>query len=138
MRRLRALALALLLPMCAATPLPAHGETEPYASAGNVTWSDTSLGCPQPGQVYAQVLTPGYRITLYAPTLIYEYHVAAVSGRVVLCGVTPNPGYRTIEQSRTELCAASARMPYWCLYASNQTIAAEYRRLNPAAAPPAT
>lgn len=26
------------------------------------TWSDSSLGCPEAGQAYAQVLTPGYRI----------------------------------------------------------------------------
>ena len=25
-----------------------------------VIWSDSSIGCPQPGMMYAQVLTPGY------------------------------------------------------------------------------
>ncbi len=29
-----------------------------------VEWSDSSLGCPQPGMMYMQVITPGYRITL--------------------------------------------------------------------------
>ncbi len=29
-----------------------------------VTWPDSSLGCPQPGIQYLQVLTPGYRIEL--------------------------------------------------------------------------
>jgi hypothetical protein len=39
-----------------------------------VTWPDSSLGCPQPGMVYAQVLTPGYLILLEADGKIYEYH----------------------------------------------------------------
>jgi len=31
-------------------------------SAEQVTWPDTSLGCPQPDMMYAQVLTPGWRV----------------------------------------------------------------------------
>ena len=27
-------------------------------------WSDTSLGCPQPGMMYAQVITPGFRVRM--------------------------------------------------------------------------
>ena len=29
-----------------------------------VTWPDSSLGCPEPGQLYLQVLTPGYRVVV--------------------------------------------------------------------------
>lgn len=29
-----------------------------------VTWNDGSLGCPQPGQMYIQVIIPGYRVAL--------------------------------------------------------------------------
>lgn len=29
-----------------------------------VTWPDSSLGCPEPGQMYLQVLTPGYRVVV--------------------------------------------------------------------------
>lgn len=29
-----------------------------------VNWPDTSIGCPQPGVAYGQVITPGYKITL--------------------------------------------------------------------------
>lgn len=29
-----------------------------------VDWPDAGLGCPQPGQMYASVITPGYRIAL--------------------------------------------------------------------------
>lgn len=39
-----------------------------------VSWPDTSLGCPQPGLSYAQVITPGYRIVLEAKGEQYPYH----------------------------------------------------------------
>ena len=37
-------------------------------------WSDTSLGCPQPGMTYPQVITPGYRVTLVVGSTLYTYH----------------------------------------------------------------
>lgn len=39
-----------------------------------VNWPDTSLGCPQPGMMYAQVITPGYRILLSYGGQTYQYH----------------------------------------------------------------
>jgi hypothetical protein len=39
-----------------------------------VEWNDASLGCPQPGFMYAQVITPGYKIILEAQGQQYEYH----------------------------------------------------------------
>lgn len=39
-----------------------------------VTWPDASLGNPQPGMFYAQVLTPGYRVIFEAAGQRYEYH----------------------------------------------------------------
>jgi hypothetical protein len=39
-----------------------------------VEWSDGSLGCPQPGANYLQVITPGYLIMLEAQGKRYEYH----------------------------------------------------------------
>lgn len=39
-----------------------------------VDWPDTSLGNPQPGMVYAQVVTPGYRLLFQAEGQTYEYH----------------------------------------------------------------
>jgi hypothetical protein len=39
-----------------------------------VVWPDSSLGCPQPGMVYTQVLAPGYLILLEANDTMYEYH----------------------------------------------------------------
>jgi hypothetical protein len=48
-----------------------------------VEWPDTSLGCPRPGLMYAQVITPGYLIVLGANNREYEYH--SDSRRVFLC-----------------------------------------------------
>jgi hypothetical protein len=39
-----------------------------------VNWPDTSLGCPQEGMMYAQVITQGYKIVLEAQGQQYEYH----------------------------------------------------------------
>ena len=47
-------------------------------------WSDTSLGCPQEGFMYAQVITPGYLIVLEAQGQTYEYHTDTQTN-VVLC-----------------------------------------------------
>lgn len=47
-------------------------------------WSDASLGCPQEGFMYAQVITPGYLIVLEVQDQRYEYHTDQ-AGNVVLC-----------------------------------------------------
>ena len=49
-----------------------------------VEWPDASLGCPEPGMMYAQVITPGYRIMLEANGQFYEYH-AGRKGTIVRC-----------------------------------------------------
>ena len=45
-----------------------------FAEITEVEWSDSSLGCPQPGMDYLQVITPGYRIVLEVNDQIHEYH----------------------------------------------------------------
>jgi hypothetical protein len=47
-------------------------------------WRDSSLGCPQPGMNYLQVITPGYLIVLDAQGSSYEYHTDT-GRRVVRC-----------------------------------------------------
>lgn len=42
--------------------------------ASAVDWPDSSLGCPQPGFMYSQIVTAGYRIVLSANGKQYEYH----------------------------------------------------------------
>ncbi|MBW1739912.1 MAG: hypothetical protein JRJ42_02125 [Deltaproteobacteria bacterium] len=39
-----------------------------------INWSNTSLGFPREGMIYAQVITPGYKIILSAQGKHYEYH----------------------------------------------------------------
>lgn len=47
-------------------------------------WPDSSLGCPEPGKSYAQVVTPGWKIVLSAPDGQHEFHADA-GGRLVDC-----------------------------------------------------
>jgi len=49
-----------------------------------VPWPDASLGCPQPGMMYAQVITPGFRVVLEAEGHTYVYHSDG-AGQIVLC-----------------------------------------------------
>ncbi|MGC9336421.1 MAG: hypothetical protein ACP5JJ_19970, partial [Anaerolineae bacterium] len=49
-----------------------------------VTWRDSSLGCPEKGMQYLQVLTPGYRIVLQGGDETLDYH-ASDTGYFVLC-----------------------------------------------------
>lgn len=49
-----------------------------------VEWPDASLGCAKPGMMYAQVITPGYRIVLEAGGKRYEYHTGR-EGRATWC-----------------------------------------------------
>lgn len=49
-----------------------------------VTWSDGSLGCPQPGRGYTQALVPGYLVQLRADGLQRDYHAGA-SGAARYC-----------------------------------------------------
>jgi hypothetical protein len=46
-------------------------------------WPDGSLGCPQPGMMYAQVISPGFQIILSAEGQEYDYRTDLQ--RVLLC-----------------------------------------------------
>jgi hypothetical protein len=50
-----------------------------------VDWPDASLGCPEPGKLYAQVITAGYRIVLQAAGQQYPYHTDSEAKQVVHC-----------------------------------------------------
>lgn len=49
-----------------------------------VTWPDTSLGYPQAGMVYAQIVTPGYRLLLSVETADFEYRTDSHL-RIIYC-----------------------------------------------------
>jgi hypothetical protein len=60
-------------------------------SAEAVTWSDGSLGCPEPGMMYTQALVPGYRVRIRAGGNELDYH-AGPTGAPALC-----PAARAVE-----------------------------------------
>jgi len=62
-------------------------------SSEEVTWRDASLGCPQPGMNYAQMLTNGTRIVLEAAGKQYNYHSGS-HGAPFLCA-DPQPPLST-------------------------------------------
>lgn len=68
-----------------------------------ITWSDGSLGCPEPGVFYTQALVEGYRVVLGHDDRVFLYH-AGSDAVPFLCesdeedgghGFVPPPGYDT-------------------------------------------
>lgn len=55
-----------------------------------VVWPNASLGCPQPGMFYAEVLTPGYLILLSFGGIEYEYH-AGRGAKITYCENPTSP-----------------------------------------------
>jgi hypothetical protein len=53
-------------------------------------WPDTSLGCPEPGTMYAQVITPGYELVLACRDRRFVYH-SDMEERIVFCGEAEMP-----------------------------------------------
>lgn len=53
-------------------------------SATEQQWSNGALGCPQPGQMYTQMIVPGYRVVLQASGDRYAYH-SDRRGNFVVC-----------------------------------------------------
>lgn len=71
--------------------------------AERVTWSDGSLGCPRPGEMYTQTLVDGSKVILGTDgrSQVYVYHAGA-DGQPFLCpsdepdgghDFVPPPGY---------------------------------------------
>ena len=53
------------------------------ARVDEATWRDASLGCPEPGRAYAQVLTPGLWLMLSHSGQTFDYRLGG--GGTVLC-----------------------------------------------------
>ena len=66
-----------------ASVLKAPADEIKLVRAEVTQWSDTSLGCPEPGKFYAQVITAGHLIVLSHAGKEYEYH--AGRGHIVTC-----------------------------------------------------
>ena len=54
-------------------------------SAESVDWPDTSLGCPQEGFAYAQVITPGHKLIFTLGATSYPVHTNADGSSLILC-----------------------------------------------------
>ncbi len=50
-----------------------------------VEWGDASLGCPEPGMAYAQVITPGFRLVFEHQSAGHELHTNHDGSVVVRC-----------------------------------------------------
>lgn len=62
-------------------------ESVQVVSVEAVDWSDSSLGCPKTGMMYAQVITPGYKIVLESGGRTYNFHTTLnPEGPLVRCG----------------------------------------------------
>jgi len=60
-------------------------EAVTVVSVQETEFEDASLGVPEPGKAYAQVLTPGHVIQLRAEGVTYDYH-ARIEGVQVVAG----------------------------------------------------
>jgi hypothetical protein len=68
-------------------------------SARPMAWNDSSLGCPQPGQGYLQMIVDGYHVVLEAGGRAWDYRSGA-RGVFVLCEHPPaEPGGRPRDAS---------------------------------------
>jgi hypothetical protein len=63
-------------------------DTIEVTRAEAVTWTDGSLGCPEPGMTYTQALVDGYHVVLVASDTELDYR-ATTNGDHRLC---ENPG----------------------------------------------
>jgi hypothetical protein len=79
-------------------------------SARAVEWPDTSLGCPQPGEAYAEVITPGYAIVLEVEGERFEIHTDETGDQIIICDVTgmePTPPPTPIDPPEAVQAAAA-------------------------------
>ena len=88
--------LALVRAQLAAKVGEAAAASATVEVAQAVTWPDGSLGCPQPGMFYTQMVVQGYQVVLTVNGTRYDYRIGA-GGTPALCesrlphGVTPTP-----------------------------------------------
>jgi hypothetical protein len=75
----------------AAARLHVDGSLVQVVRWQHVEWPNRSLGCPQPGAVYLQMITPGWLVVVESSGQTLEYHTDE-AGRLVVCdGRIPRP-----------------------------------------------
>jgi hypothetical protein len=82
-------------------------------SANAKEWPDGSLGCPEEGMVYPQVLVPGYLLifTDSAQSVQYEVHTGQSEAQLVLCQNKKRVDLSTQAAARTEPSTGQAAPP---------------------------
>jgi len=93
-----------------ATGLDIAPGTIRVVSTERVDWPDAGLGCPQPGLAYAQVITPGYRLTLQSGDETYTVHTD-LEGRAVVCTAEGIPAIPSIPVTPGEIDDGQPWMP---------------------------
>lgn len=78
------------------------------------TWSDTSLGCPEKGKYYAQVITPGYLIIFETGGKIYNYHTSF--NWVIFCSLSGKTN--SVNNSNSETPQNRTNTPTYSLMAA--------------------
>jgi hypothetical protein len=71
--------------IAAATVAQKTGSSEDAVvirSVEAVDFGDSSLGCPQPGMAYLQVITPGYKVVAEAIGKTFDVRVAGARGLI--------------------------------------------------------
>jgi hypothetical protein len=68
-------------------------------SARAMRWNDGSMGCPQPGRSYIQVIVDGFQVILEAQGRSYDYRTNSRGGFVLCENPSPNPGGRPRDAS---------------------------------------
>lgn len=114
---------SLLLPMLA-NHLGVEARALNVVAVEAVTWGDTSLGCPQPGMMYAQVMTPGWRVTVEHAKegKRYDVHMAEKPETFVVCdGETEDTSQLPQRADEDNPAVAAAR----ALVAQRQSFAPE-------------
>jgi len=70
----------------------APAESLEVVTAAAVTWTDGSLGCPEPGQFYTQALVDGYQVVIdTGDEQLDDYRVGS-GGSFRLCENPTAPG----------------------------------------------
>ena len=77
--------LVTVLSVDLASRIGVQAEDITVLTVESVQWADASLGCPQEGYMYAQVITPGSRVTLEVLGEQYTYHSNTRTNYFVLC-----------------------------------------------------
>ncbi|HET91229.1 MAG TPA: hypothetical protein ENN99_10905 [Chloroflexi bacterium] len=101
-------AAAAIAALAAELDLPAQEIA--ILSSEEVNWPDTSLGCPQPGMMYGQVITPGYRFRLQADGKAYNVHTDQTGTQVVICRSASGGGAAAPDAAFHTLLAHLCRM----------------------------